>query len=96
MNLDLRLLGWCSTFFVPYGPAAQQAGNNSVLHVLFYHSVFTDFTDGGPGLFDDLVDEGSSSNLLSPASLLSPPVHFIRRESIHGEYDVLPEELGRY
>ena len=27
---------------------------------------------------------------------MSPPAQFIRRGSIHSEYDVLPEELGRY
>ena len=42
-------------------------------------------------MFDDLAaEEGSGTNIMSP------PVQFIRRGSIHSEYDVLPEELGRY
>ncbi|CAI8009161.1 Kalirin, partial [Geodia barretti] len=53
----------------------------------------TDYPDGGgggQGLFDDLAgEEGSGSNIMSP------PAQFIRRGSIHSEYDVLPEELGR-
>lgn len=47
-------------------------------------------------MFDDLTDEGSATNLLSQPGLTSPPQQFIRRGSIHSEYDVLPEELGRY
>ena len=59
---------------------------------------YADFPDGGPGMFDDLTDEGSSSNLFSPPppGLTGPPQQSIRRGSIHSEYDVLPEELGRY
>ena len=53
--------------------------------------VGTDFPDGGQGMIDDLAtEEGSGSNIMSP------PAQFIRRGSIHSEYDVLPEELGRY
>ena len=55
-----------------------------------------DFPDGG--MFDDLSggDDGSMSNILSPTGIMSPPpTEFIRRGSIHSEYDVLPEEIGR-
>ena len=49
-------------------------------------------------MFDDLTDDGSSCNLMSPTTGISSPPAFqyIRRGSIHSEYDVLPEELGRY
>ena len=59
----------------------------------------SDFPDGGGGvgMFDDLTDDGSGCNLMSPPySIVGPPAQFIRRGSIHSEYDVLPEELGRY
>ena len=61
------------------------------------YSYYADFPDGGPGMLDDLTDEGSSSNLLSPPGLTPPslpssPQQSIIRGSIHSEYDVLPEE----